>query len=143
MTRPLAFHFRVQFDFSGGGEDAAFQSVSGLNVELTTEQVEEGGENRFVHQLPVRTQFTNLVLKRSLAVSSELVAWCTDAFEKLDVTPVTLTVSLLNPEREPLMSWVVDGAWPVKWSVSEFNAEENALAIETLELSYRTFRRLS
>jgi phage tail-like protein len=34
----------------------------------------------------------------------------------------------------------VTGAWPKKWSVSDFSAETSDVVIETLELAYQTFR---
>ena len=41
---PLGFHFKVEFsDFPG---EYQFQSVSGLNVNVDTEDIAEGGENR-------------------------------------------------------------------------------------------------
>ncbi|THH39412.1 phage tail protein [Neolewinella litorea] len=139
---PLAFHFSVHFGFDQGDEDIRFQGVSGLNVEFTTETVVEGGENRFEHVLPVRTQYTNLVLKRALTTNSALSKWCIQAFKDFIVEPTDVTIHLLNPQGEPLVSWQVDWAWPRKWSYSDFNAEENALVIETLELGYRTFHQL-
>jgi phage tail-like protein len=30
-------------------------------------------------------------------------------------------------------------AWPKKWSLSDLDAEQSGIAIETLELHYRTF----
>ena len=144
MAHPIAlgFHFSVHFGFDRGSTDVRFQSVSGLNVEYTTETVVEGGENRFEHTLPVRTQYTDLVLKRALAFDSALTAWCTEAFRDRRFTPTDVTIHLLNPAGDPLRSWQVDWAWPKKWSHSDFNAEENALVIESLELGYRTFHTL-
>jgi phage tail-like protein len=135
----LGFHFSVYFDFDRDTTDYRFQSVSGLAVEYTTETVIEGGENRFEHVLPVRTQYSNLVLKRALVTDSALVEWCRAAFEDREFQPATVTVHLLNPEGDPLRSWQVSRAWPLKWSISDLNAEENGLVIESLELSYRTF----
>lgn len=97
---PLGYHFRVEFNHIKG--EFQFQSVSGLNVELETEQIPEGGENRFTHKLPVRTNYPNLVLKRGLLVNSELIKWCRDALEEYNIRPVDLTISLLNEEHEPL-----------------------------------------
>jgi len=37
------------------------------------------------------------------------------------------------------MSWKVINPWSKKWSRSEFNAEQSAIAIETLELNYSYF----
>jgi phage tail-like protein len=140
---PVGFHFSVRFSFSGQDQDTRFQSVSGLSVEYETETIKEGGENRFVHELPVRTQYSTLVLKRGMLVDSDVVKWCLDAFENRSFAPTDLQVMLLNESSEPLKTWSIVQAWPKKWSVSDFNAEENSLVIETLEMSYRYFKILS
>lgn len=134
---PLGFHFKVEFANQIG--EYEFQSVSGLNVELETEQVAEGGENRFKHKLPVSTRYPNLVLKRGIRVDSALTKWCREALEDFDIKPTNITISLLNEEHEPLMTWNVVHAYPIKWSVSEFNAEKSQLAIESIELAYNYF----
>ena len=137
---PPAFHFSVDFSsISGVADDARFQSVTGLNVELTTEDYKEGGENRFVHVLPVKAKFPRLVLKRGMLNDSDVVKWCLDTINNLQVTPADIVVKLLNEEHEPLKSWNIVHAWPVKWDVSEFNAENSGLVIETLELTYHYF----
>lgn len=134
---PLGFHFKVEFGNVEG--EFQFQSVSGLSVELETEQIAEGGENRFKHKLPVRTKFPNLVLKRGVLVNSDLIKWCRKAVEEYDITPVDITISLLNEEHEPLMTWNVVHAYPIKWAVADFNAEESKIVIETIELAYNYF----
>ena len=46
-----AFCFKVAF--AGSTEvDQAFQEVRGIGADLETEEVAEGGENRFTHRLP-------------------------------------------------------------------------------------------
>jgi phage tail-like protein len=59
--------------------------------------------------------------------------------EDFDIKPTNITISLLNEEHEPLMTWNVVHAYPLKWSVSEFNAEKSLVAIETIELAYNYF----
>lgn len=139
---PVGFHFSVRFGISQTENDIRFQSVGGLSVEYETETYKEGGENRFIHELPVRTQYAPLVLKRGLLVDSDVLNWCLDAFENRSFQPTDLQVNLLNEQHEPLKTWAVAWAWPKKWSVSDFNAEENSIVIETLELSYRYFKLL-
>ncbi len=133
----MSYHFRVEFNNIKG--EFQFQSVSGLNIELETEEIAEGGENRFKHKLPVRTKFPNLVLKRGILVNSDLIKWCREAVEDFNITPTDLTISLLNDEHKPLMTWNVVHAWPVKWAVGDLNAEESKIAIETIELVYNYF----
>jgi phage tail-like protein len=134
---PLGFHFKVEFANLPG--EFEFQSVSGLNVELETEEISEGGENRFKHKLPIRTKFPNLVLKRGLLVDSDLIKWCREAVEDFNISPTNITIKLLNEKHEPLMTWNVVHAYPVKWAVADFNAEESKLVIETIELVYNYF----
>jgi phage tail-like protein len=134
---PLGFHFIVEFANLDG--EYQFQSVTGLSMELETELIAEGGENRFRHKLPVNTRYPNLILKRGIRVDSSLVRWCRDALENFDIKPTDITISLLNEEHEPLMTWNVVHAYPLKWSVSEFNAERSQVAIETIELAYNYF----
>lgn len=139
---PTSFHFLVNFVDLKLAPDVMFQAVSGLEVSMETEPYREGGENRFVHQLPVRSNFSKLTLKRGLFVHSQLINWCMDAFNNMEIKPVNLIVSLLNENHLPIMSWNVVNAYPVKWSMSELNAERNELAIESIELNYQYFTLL-
>jgi phage tail-like protein len=142
---PLAgFYFSVSIDlFPENSLDTRFQSVSGLNVDIATETMAEGGENRFRHQFPSVPQFPNILLKRGMAQDTSLITWCKDAIENFVFQPRDLLIKLLNENGEPLAGWQVVNAYPVKWSVSDFNAEESALVIETIELAYQYHRKLN
>lgn len=149
---PVSFYFRVDFNDQELKAETSFQSITGLSVDMQTESLKEGGENRFEHILPVRTKYNPLVLKRGLLKNSEIIKWCMEAILDFDIRPMNLEVNLLHVKRpdpqkppegsEPLMTWKVINAWPKKWSVSEFNAEQNSLAIESLELNYSYFEIL-
>lgn len=137
---PVGFHFRVDFlDIQTVEDDIRFQSVSGLTVDMETETIKEGGENRFTHTLPGRTKYSNLVLKRGVLTDSGVISWCRDAFENFTFQPTTVQVHLLNTSHEPLISWTLTHAWPRKWSVSDLNAAEGSVLVETLELTYNFF----
>jgi len=136
---PWSFYYRVQFSISSNKDDVRFQSVSGLSVEYDMEEYKEGGENRFTHKLPVRTKYGDLSLKRGMLIDSDVLTWCLKAFRDRDFQPSDLTVTLMNEKSEPLRSWKVANAIPKKWSISDLNANENSVVIETLELTYRYF----
>lgn len=140
---PVSFHFMVEFpEISSDSKDNRFQSVSGLTVDIETEEIAEGGENRFKHKVPVRTKYPNLVLKRGMLVDSEVIDWVKKAVENFDFQPTNLIVKLLNEKHEPLISWNIVHAYPVKWTLTDLSAEESKLAIETLELNYNYFTRI-
>lgn len=139
---PVGFHFRVEFQGIPGSlstQDAAFQEVTGLSRELETEPVKSGGENRFTFKLPSRAQYPNLVLKRGLFVGSGILPWVNAAILDLDITPVTVIVTLLNDQHQPLQTYQCVNAWPQKWSVADFNAEESRIVVESMELVYQYF----
>jgi phage tail-like protein len=143
----VGFHFAVSFRGLGTDDiDAAFQSVSGLEVKLETEEIKEGGENRFTHVVPTRRRYTDLTLKRGLlspAAGSEITSWCMKAFEEMKVMPVNLQVCLLDQNHNILMTWDVRHVRPKSWKIAEFNAEKSEVLIETIELSYNSFSFIS
>lgn len=137
---PVGFHFLVKFELSPqAADDTRFQEVSGLEAEMEMENFTEGGQNRFTWQLPKRTRYSDITLKRGMFITSPLINWCRDALENFLFAPVNITISLLNEQHQPLVSWYVISAIPKKWSVSNLNAEENSIVIESITLSYRYF----
>lgn len=139
---PVGFHFKVEFqDISGlSNQDTFFQQVTGFTRELEVETVKSGGENRFSFKLPMRAQYPNLVLTRGILLDSGLIKWATDAIEHLEIKTATVLVTLLNDQHEPLQTYQCINAWPQKWSISDFNAEESRLVIESMELAYQYFK---
>lgn len=146
---PVGFHFIVYFDqddksglgLGGSTPDMGFQEVSGLNTSIETETYQEGGENRFSHRLPKPATFQNLVLKRGVLIGSALIDWFKSAIEDFTFVPVEVRVELLDQDHQVLESWVFVNAYPVKWNVDAFNAQDGKLVAETIELSYQYFYR--
>lgn len=144
---PVSFYFRVRF---GGMEplipDTSFSEVSGLSMELETQEVKESGENYFVHQLPQKVKHGNLVLKRALEpLLNPLEMWIHDTIDggfNKKIKPKEISVSLLNQLGAPMCVWFFTNAFPVKWEASPFNSLTNSLVIETLELKYNEIKRL-
>ncbi|MEO6834255.1 MAG: phage tail protein [Chitinophagaceae bacterium] len=136
---PVGFHFSVEFVGIGNSNDVRFQTVSGLSVEYDTESFKEGGENRFEHKLPVRSKFPDLSLKRGMLMDSQVIQWLKDALFNRVFAPAQINVKLLNEEHQPLRTWSCFNAWPKKWAVSDLNAQENSIVIESLDLVYDYF----
>ena len=136
---PWGFYYKVEFSISKDKNDVRFQAASGLSVEYDMEEFKEGGENRFVHKLPVRTKYADLVLKRGMLTDSKVIDWFLAAFRDRTFVPTDINVILMNEKSEPLRTWKIAHAIPKKWLVSDLNANDNAVVIETMELSYRYF----
>jgi len=136
---PVGFHFSVDVAGFDGSADSRFSDVSGLNAEVSTEEVAEGGQNRFVQKFPVRTKYPELTLKRGLLKESEMIKWIASCIDDFDIEPRDINIRLLNEEHEPLMSWHIVGAYPVKWSASDFSATSNSIVVESLQFYYQYF----
>jgi len=136
---PVGFHFLITFEFSAQADDTRFQEVSGLDVDMEMEPFTEGGQNRFIWQLPKRSHYSDITLKRGMFINSPVVEWCKDAFENFSFAPANVSISLLNEQHQPIMTWYVISAIPKKWSVSGLNAGDSSIAVESITLSYQYF----
>lgn len=147
-----AFHFTVTVAGSGTAlqlqslTDGSFQEVSGLEGKVEVEQVREGGENRFAHQLPGVTRYPNLVLKRGyLTKGSFLAEWAAQTVGSTLSQPIltqTLVVMLLGPDQLPRTAWNFWRAWPVRWATGPFDSARNDVLTEVLEFSYAYSQRI-
>lgn len=138
---PVSFHFRLRIPGKGSDDDIRFQEVGGLTAEMGVEELVVGGENMFAYRLPTRAKYNNLVLKRGMLKNSKMIEWFRNSIENFVFEPVDVSVHLLNENHEVITSWEVIQAYPVKWVISDFNANGNTLVIETIELAYQYFKR--
>ena len=68
------------FLFEVDGVDIGwFMEVSGLEVSIETEDVNEGGQNSFVHKLPGRMTWPNITLKRGVTKTNSLLDWLNES----------------------------------------------------------------
>ena len=137
---PLGFRFGVLFFAAGvipNPIDIFFQKVSGLGSTVETAGIEEGGQNLYTQSLPKRIKYDNLVLERGVVVGSPLVIEFNAAMSLFKFSPSNVLVTLLDATNIPLAGWLFMKAYPVKWSVSDLDANANSVVIEHMELTYQ------
>lgn len=140
-TPAAGFHFLVLFEiFPQFPYDVRFQEVSGLSAEVEMETRAEGGELRFVHQLPVRSKYGDVTLKRGKFLGSGVLHWCHKAIDNFEFSPSNVMISLMNADHIPLYNWYLINAIPKRIEVSSFNAERSEIVVETLVLSYQYYK---
>jgi len=128
-----AFNFLVDID---GIRSAGFSEVSGLNIETEIEQIEEGGTNNFVYQLPKRSKFSNITLKKGLTFSRDLYEWYLEIIHG-NITHKKLQITLLDKKgKSEIRDWHFKNAFPIKWIGPDLNADSNNLAFESIELAH-------
>ena len=141
--RATAATFLVAVD---GVEIGRFTEISGLQVTVETEDIQEGGQNSFVHKVPGRMTWPNIVLKRGITQNDSLITWLNKSSgEQFSVNNnklkrSTAAITLLGPANKRLRSWEFEGAFPVKWTGPSFSVTANDIAMEELEICHHGFR---
>jgi len=143
---PVSFYFKIEFSKSSGIFDMAFQEISGLSESMEFDEVEEGGESRFKHQLPKHRKHGNLVCKRGLVPlkDSPLGRWVRDTIEGDFSNPIETAsafVSLMDAKGDKIAGWFLSNVYPVKWELTALDSKKNDLAIETIEFVFNTIER--
>jgi len=125
--------------------DNQFQIVSGLNIAAEIERsTSRPVTNETVpDKSTISITYSELVLKRGLPKVSVVSAWCIDAFENNNFQPVNLKIILWDAQQNPVSTWHVAHAIPVKRELSDFNAMESTIVIETITLHYTAFRTMN
>jgi phage tail-like protein len=138
--------FVGRFVFTVDGVDiGAFTEVSGLSVQIDTEDLAEGGQNQFTHKLPGRMKWPNLVLKRGITDTDHLFEWfnrCSGdglnaAYSKVERH--NGSVKLLDAAGKTVRRWEFVNAFPVKWTGPKLAAASKDLATEELEVCHCGF----
>lgn len=133
----LNFRFLVEIDDLVVG---GFSDVTGLDMEVTTDEYQEGGVNDFTHQLLKTRSHSKLVLKRGVTDSDVLWKWQQDIAQG-KIKRKTVRIVVLDEEGREVLGWRFVGACPVKWSASDLQATGNQVVVETLELVHAGIRR--
>ena len=123
--------------------------ISGLEVSVGVEEIQEGGENNYVHKLPGRMSWPNITLKRGITQNDALLAWLNKSSGEQfsangnKLTRSTAAITLMGPAGQRLRSWEFDGAFPVKWKGPDFDVASSDMALEELEITHHGFRAKS
>jgi phage tail-like protein len=125
-----SFNFIVEIDGLG---KAAFSECSGITMETDAIEYREGADITHVRKIPGLAKYGNITLKRGFTKDSGIWTWRKTVIEgKTDRRSGSIT--LLNEAEQPAVRWNFREAWPRKLDGPSFNAKNNEIAIETLEI---------
>jgi phage tail-like protein len=134
MPYPLPkFHFAVEWQ----GARVGFTEVTGLDMQIEPIEYREGSNKEYSKiKMPGLHKFSNITLKRgSFGGDTDFYAWINtvnlNKIERRD-----LIISLQNENHEPVFTWKVKNAFPIKVQASDLKADGNEVAIETMELAH-------
>jgi len=133
-TYPLV---KFAFEVDWGGMKVGFQEVSGLNAEAGLIEYRHGASPDFSKmKMPGLKTFSNITLKRgTFKNDNDYYQW----FQTIQMNSVerrSITISLLDENGAPAVTWKVKNAFPLKLNSTDLKAEGNEVAIETLEIAH-------
>lgn len=132
-----SFRFLIEI---GGITVAQVSEVTGLQFETETESYEEGGVNDFVYQLPKRTKYQHITLKRGITDLDDLWKWYQDVVSG-KFQRKSGSIILMNAAGEEKWRWNFQEAYPVKWTGPDLKADSNTVAFETIELAHNGIKK--
>ena len=139
MTRQDPFRgFRFLVEIAGitsGG----FARIKGLSREVKFESYREGGVNEYEHKLVTQVAYPTLVLERGL-VADDLWTWA-QATADGEIRRRNLRISLHDEANGAAWAWQVSDALPVKWTVSDLDAQSSQVVMESLEFVHHGLRK--
>ena len=119
---------------------AVFKECSGLSGEIEVETYQEGGLNEYEHKLPGRAKYGNVTLKSGVASSVEMWSWfhraATGDIERREISIVMYQQNRFGQFKGEAMRWTLSGAYPVRWEGPSFSAEDNSVAVQSIELAH-------
>jgi phage tail-like protein len=132
------FNFLVEID---GIARAAFHEASGFDSTIDVIEHREGGQNTTTYKVPGLTKHGNITLKWGLTDDKSLDDWHQQAVDG-DIVRKNGSIVVLNRKGEEVARWNFMRAWPTKYTLPNFNAEGNDIAIQTLELAHEGLKRV-
>lgn len=115
---------------------AGFSECTGLEATVEFQEYREGGQNSFVHKFPTRATFANLTFRHGVIyLSDDLWSWHND-FVQGRGKRKDGTIVLLDESRKPAKVWQFRRGLPTKWVGPSLNANQSAVAIESLEIAH-------
>ena len=115
---------------------AGFSECSGLEATVEVMDYREGGVNSYVHKLPTRATYSNIVLKHGLIyLYDDLWSWHYDWVQGTGKRKDGLIV-LLDESRAPAKIWKFKRGIPTKWVGPALNAAQSNVAFESLDIAH-------
>jgi phage tail-like protein len=138
---PFEAHSQHRFTVSVEGlAVAAFIEFRLPSLEIETEEIKEGGQNAFVHRLPVRAKVGSISLKQGVTKDMYLLNWYLQVLRG-DVSGATrqVTVSMYETDMDVMFTWNFRNAYPTRWVGPTLKAGDSSIAIEEIEFVHHGF----
>lgn len=140
-SNAFEFHSSLRFKVVIGNMTyAAFTEFRLPSLSVQTQTLQEGGQNQFVHKLPIRVDVGTASLKRGITTNLELLGWYEQVLKgQIKDAMRQVSVVMFDTTRSSIITWTLRDAYPIKWSGPTLQSGSGSVAIEELELVHHGF----
>lgn len=133
MGQLPAYHFQVEW----GGQRIGCMEVSGLNITVDVIESNDGSSPVYSNsKMPGRLHYANIVLKRAIVKGdNDFFNWI-NTIQLNTVERRDITISLLDENHSPIVTWRAKNAFPVKLTGPVLNSNDSNVATEELEIAH-------
>ena len=128
-------YFMLEIDSQ---EVAHILQVGGLKTQAQVFELEEGGNNGFVHKRVGQSRWENITIRFATSSSRFLQQW-RDTFLNDPLNEGNWksgSIVMFNNHGDPVRRFHFVRAWPVSWEGPALDSSTSALSVESLELAH-------
>ena len=143
-----SFRFEVEIAGNMVFAKAGFQKVSGLSMSTEVIEYREGGDSMTVSKTPGLTSFEPITLERGMSEDGDMWAWASKLYDYKSVSQVNspkyranMKIKLKDRDGAIVKIWEVPNCWVSSYATGEFDAQGNAVMIETITIQHEGWYR--
>jgi len=128
----FGYNFAVELD---GITRAGFREASGLETSQNAAEYREGTDRNLApRKIPGLNSYGDITLSRGLTSDSKLWEWRQKVM-KGTVERHNVSITLLDQQGNPKVTWNLFDCWPKSWSGPSLSATSDEIAVEQLILA--------
>ena len=118
--------------------NAAFAECDGLEMSIEPKTFHEGGNSLEQHHLVSKVSYGQLTLRRGMTANLQLWQWMAAAAVPGKDLTAEGRITLWGADGTPQLTWVLRECLPIRMRGPSLNAKEGQVAIEEMQLVYRS-----
>jgi phage tail-like protein len=120
----------------------AFSECTGLEATMEPKVIPVGGRNYGAAQRAGRVSFATVVFKRGMTSTQDLWNWFQLVGGGSYATRLSAEISMQDAAGDPVVTWGLERAMPVKFKAADLNARGTEIGIEELHLAHEGLKLL-
>lgn len=135
-----SFRYRVEIDGITHGQ---FSEVSFADTSVEPVEYREGTDPTHPRKLSGQTKYGNVTLKWGITDDMNLWNWYQTVVQTGALNNrKNVSITLIDEQGNDKSRWELSEAWPTKYDPTDFNAKNNDVAIESLEIVTESYKRV-